>query len=187
MVGGLGPGPPRPPPLKSGPGQETDGARMIVICIHENTIINGIVYYSSPRLARSLLFYGVDSVCLSVCPFVCHAAPSNRFFFFVYRWNRAIFGRHLSMWHSRKRCSLIFDLGPLTPKIYSPKLLAITLHYHVATRGRALGAADLPAESRQSTKLRADPCCQGNEIWARREDLVAYRLVKYTCVCDIDE
>ena len=71
----------------------------------------------------------------------------------VSRWNRAIFGRHLSMWNSTKLCSSIFDLGPLTPKIYSPKLLAIMLHYHVATRGRTLATADLPRESRQSTEL----------------------------------
>ena len=45
----------------------------------------------------------------------------HRFFFFVSRRNRAIFGRHFSMWHSTKRCSSIFDLGPLTPKIDSPK------------------------------------------------------------------
>jgi len=31
------------------------------------------------------------------------------------------FGRQFSVWHSTKRCSSIFDLGPLTPKIYSPK------------------------------------------------------------------
>ena len=52
--------------------------------------------------------------------YVCHA-PSNRFFFFVSRRNRAVFVRQFSMWHSTKRCSSIFDLGPLTPKIYSPK------------------------------------------------------------------
>jgi len=46
---------------------------------------------------------------------------SNRFFFFVSRWNRAIFGRRFSMWRSTKRCSSIFDLGPLTPKIYFQK------------------------------------------------------------------
>jgi len=57
------------------------------------------------------------------------------------------------MWHSTKRGSLTFDLGPLTPKIDSPKLLAIMLHYHVATRGRALGTAALPGESWQSTEL----------------------------------
>jgi len=52
-----------------------------------------------------------------------------------------------SLTKTTKRCSLIFDLGPLTPKIYSPKLLAITLDYHVATHGRALGTAALPGES----------------------------------------
>jgi len=31
------------------------------------------------------------------------------------------FGRQFSMWHKTKRCSSIFDLGPLTPKIESPK------------------------------------------------------------------
>jgi len=59
------------------------------------------------------------SVRMSVPLFVCHA-PSNCFFF-VSQWNRAIFGHHFPMWHSTKRCSSIFDLGPLTPKIYSPK------------------------------------------------------------------
>jgi len=56
----------------------------------------------------------------SVYPSVCHAL-SNCFFHFVPRWNQAIFGRQFSMWHFTKRCSWIFDLGPLTPKIYSPK------------------------------------------------------------------
>jgi len=41
--------------------------------------------------ARSLLFFVVDSVCLYVCMSVCNAL-SNRFFFFVSRSNRAIFG-----------------------------------------------------------------------------------------------
>jgi len=59
-------------------------------------------------------------VCLSVCLSVCHT-PSNCFFFFCFSWNRAIFGRQFSMWHSTKLFSMIFDLGPLTPKIYSPK------------------------------------------------------------------
>jgi len=64
------------------------------------------------------------------------------------------------MTKTTNRCSSIFDLGPLTPKIYSPKLLAVTLHYHVATRGRALGTAALPGESRQSTELRGRPLLQ---------------------------
>jgi len=67
------------------------------------------------------------------------------------------FAHQFSMTKTTKRCSSIFDLGTLTPNIYSPKLLAKTLHYHVATRGRAVGMADLPGESRQSTELRGRP------------------------------
>jgi len=61
-------------------------------------------------------------------------------------------GHPFSVAKTTKRAS-IFDLGPLKPKIYSPKLLAIRLHFHVATRGRALGSSALPGESRQSTEL----------------------------------
>jgi len=87
---------------------------MIVVNI---AVILSLTIDSAPR---GLLFFVVDSVCLSICPSVCHAAPSNRFFLFVSQWNRAIFYHYLSMWHSTKHCSSIFDL-PLTPKIYSPK------------------------------------------------------------------
>ena len=67
----------------------------------------------SPRLTRSHYCQQLTlSVRLSVPMSVCHA-PSNCFFLF--------FGRQFSIWHSTKRCSSIFDLGFLTPKIYSPK------------------------------------------------------------------
>jgi len=62
-------------------------------------------------------------------------------------------GHQFCMTKTTKRCCSSFDLGLLTSKIYSPELLAITLHFHVVTRGRALGTAALPGESRQSTKL----------------------------------
>jgi len=69
---------------------------------------------------RALL--GVIIVNNWLCPdvhlSVCHA--SSNCFFFVSRWNRVIFGRYFSMCCSTKRCSSIFDLGPLTPKIYPP-------------------------------------------------------------------
>jgi len=58
-----------------------------------------------------------DSVCLSVCHTKLQTASS----FFVSQWNRSIFGHQFSMTPSTKRCSSIFDLGPLTPKIYFPK------------------------------------------------------------------
>jgi len=66
---------------------------------------------SAPSL-KVLLLSTIDSV----CPSVCHT-PSNCFFFFVSRF----FRRQFSMCPSIKRCSSSFDLGPLTPKIYSPK------------------------------------------------------------------
>jgi len=42
-------------------------------------------------------------------------------------------GRQLSMWHSTKRCSSIFDFGPLMPKICSPKF------YRPIFTGAAIG------------------------------------------------
>jgi len=53
---------------------------------------------------------------------VCHAAPSNRFFLFL-DGIESFFGGHLSMWHSTKLFSSIFDLPPphaqnLLHKIY---------------------------------------------------------------------
>jgi len=55
------------------------------------------------------------SVCPSVCLFVCH---KHCFFFFVSRWNRAIFWPSVLHDKNFKMFSSIFDLGPLTPKIY---------------------------------------------------------------------
>jgi len=68
------------------------------------------------------------------------------------------------------------------PKIYSPKFAQITY--------KSACMADRPemfwptrgfsgmADSMEPCKmLWADSCCHGNEIWARRRDLVTYRLV----------
>ena len=57
--------------------------------------------------ARSLLFFVVDSVCMYVCN-----APSNRFFFFVSRWNPAISWPSVLMTKTTERCSSNFDLLP---------------------------------------------------------------------------
>jgi len=49
--------------------------------------------------------------------------PKNRnCFFFVSRWNQAMFWLLVLHDPSTKRCSSVFELGPLTPKIYSPTL-----------------------------------------------------------------
>ena len=89
-------------------------------CTPTRILSNHQHYYWSPRLAKSHYCQQLTlSVRMSLCLSVCHT-PSNCFFY-VSRWNRAIFGHQFSMWHSTKRCSSIFDLGPLTPKIYSTK------------------------------------------------------------------
>jgi len=49
-----------------------------------------VLLISAPRLGV-YYFFVIESVCLSVHLSVCHAAPSNWFFFFVFRRNRAIF------------------------------------------------------------------------------------------------
>ena len=54
--------------------------------------------------APSLGVYYCQQLTLSVRMSICHAA-SNWFFFYVSRWNRAIFGCQFSMWHSTKYCS----------------------------------------------------------------------------------
>jgi len=62
---------------------------------------------------------GAESTGLSVCMFVTLLQIDSSFLFLD---GIDIFGHRFSMWHSTKRCSSIFDLGPLTPKIYSQNL-----------------------------------------------------------------
>ena len=63
-------------------------------------------------------FFVVDSVCLSVTLF--HALLIDSSFLFLHVIS-PFFDHQFSMWHSTKRCSSIFDLVSLTPKIQSPK------------------------------------------------------------------
>ena len=75
------------------------------------------------RLAYESIIFVVDS-CLSVCISACHAAPSNHFFFLfldgIILWPSVL---HVALY---KTVSSIFDLGALTPKIYSPKICNCT-------------------------------------------------------------
>jgi len=59
---------------------------------------------------------------LSIRPSVCHAAPSNQFFFFVSRWNRAIFwpsSVHVALY---KTLFLDFWFRPPNDQILLPKI-----------------------------------------------------------------
>jgi len=56
-----------------------------------------------------------------VCISVCHGAPSNCFFFFVSRWNRAIFWPSILHVALCKTVFFNFWFRPPKPKIYCPK------------------------------------------------------------------
>ena len=103
--------------------------------------------------------------------------------FFVFRRNRATFWPLVLREPSTERCSSIFDLGPLTPKIYYPKFTKKIVYYSACMTDRpemfgpTRGFSGM-AESMEPCKmLRADAYCRGNDIWTRRGDLFAYRLV----------
>jgi len=119
----------------------------------------------TPRSAPSLGVYYifvVDSVCLFVTLLQIDSS------FFISRWNRAIFHRHFSMCHSAKRCSSIFDLGPLTPKIYSPKLALWTWVIELVIVHMDECHGSVTCAHKDLHVGGADPCCHGNDIWARR-------------------
>ena len=137
------------------------------------------VYYCQ-QLTLSDCLSGTQT--LSVCPDVCHT-PSNCFFFFVSRWNRAIF------WHSvlhmalYKTLFLDFWFRPpnaqnLLPKICI-KLPISRVVWQIDWRCLGLpgGFRGVPIQWNHAKCCGAHPCCHGNEIWARRGDPVAYRLV----------
>ena len=84
-----------------------------------------IITYSTVNVAAVIVdstsSLGVYYFCRRLCLSVCLSCFSFKlilllFFFFVSRWNRAIFWPSF-VWHSTKPFSSIFDLGPLTPKI----------------------------------------------------------------------
>ena len=92
-------------------------------------------------------------------------------------------GRQFSMWHSTKRCSSIFDLGPLTPKIYSPKFGTKSpispLVWQTDWRCLDLlgGFQGWPIQWNHTKCCGVDPCCHGNEIWA---------IIAYNSICTAD-
>ena len=64
------------------------------------------------------------SVRLSVCLFVCLSHFFKLLLLFCFSMESSHFlavSFHVALWHCTKCCSSIFDLGPRTPEIYSPK------------------------------------------------------------------
>jgi len=76
---------------------------------------------SAPRLGVYYFLSLTLSVRLSIRLSICNGQTSNRFFFFLFLDGIApFFDRQFFMTPSTKRCSSIFDLGLLTPKIFTP-------------------------------------------------------------------
>jgi len=116
--------------------------------------------------------------------------PSNCFFFFVSRWNRAIFWPSVLHVPLYKTVFLRFLTGPkvqnLLPKICtkSPISSRLVLQIDLRCLGLPGGFRGWPIQRNHAKCCGADACCHGNEIWARRGDPVAYRLV-CMCACEL--
>jgi len=73
----------------------------------------GVLLISAPSLGVYYYFLSLTvSLCASVRLPVCHGQTSNLFFFFVSRWNQAIFGRQFSIWHSTNVVLRFLILAP---------------------------------------------------------------------------
>jgi len=112
--------------------------------------------------------------------FVCYA-PSN--FFFVSRWNRAIFWPSVLHVALYKTDFFDFWFRPLTPKICT-KLPISRFVWQIDRRCLGLPGSfrGWPIQWNHAKCCGAVPCCHGNDIWARRRDPVAYRLVPHSAV-----
>ena len=123
----------------------------------------------------------LDSVCLSGClSFTLLRIASS---FFVSRWNRAILWP--SVLHDPLYKTLFFDFRFRPPndqnllhKICTKSPISrLVWQIDRICLGLPGGFWGWPIQWYRAKCCRADLCCHGNEIWARRGDPVAYRLV----------
>ena len=97
---------------------------------------------SAPSLGVCYFLSLTLYVCPSVCLFVTNIASSSL--------NLAIFGHQFSVTKSTKLFSLIFDLGSLPPKIYSPKFSSVVTESVIVCASTTFG---LGAEIQSPTSL----------------------------------
>ena len=125
----------------------------------------------------------------SVCPSVCHKLKIDSSFF-VSRIAQ-FFGRQFCMIPCTKRCSSIFWFRPpnaqnLLPKIAQNRLSRLVCHIDRRCLALLGGFREWPIQWNHAKCCGADRCCHGKDVWPRRGDSVAYRLVCYyvsMCVC----
>ena len=89
------------------------------------------------------------------------------------------FSCHLSMWHSTKCCSSIFDLGRNAQNLQMHKIAckSACMTDRPEMFGPTRGFSGMADSLEPCKMLWGRPCCHGNDIWPRRRDVVAYRLV----------
>jgi len=131
-----------------GNGHRHPGTILVIVLV---LVIQQAATYSIAAVAGSWTILVCRWLCLSVHLSVC-LSQTLFLLVFVSPWYRAIFGHQFSMTKTTKLFSSIFHIGPLTPKIYSPKFASVG--YWIS---HSLWV---------------------NNIWARRGDPVDYRRTK---------
>ena len=119
---------------------------------------------------------------MSVCLFVPDKLQIDSFF--VSRWNRAIFWS--SVFHDPRYKTFFFDFWFRLPNAqnwppkFGLKSPISQLVWQLDRRCLYLPGAFLgwPIQWNHVQCCGADPCCHGNEIWARRGDPVVRRLAQ---------
>jgi len=130
-----------------------------------------------------------DSVCLSRCPSVPLSVTLRIASSFLFLCGiEPLFGRHFSMCPSTKRSSIFYLCPPnaqnLLPKICTKSPISrLVWQIDRICLGIPGGFRGWQIQWNHAKCCAADPCCHGNEIWARCGDPVAYRLVTvFACV-----
>jgi len=80
------------------------------------------------------------------------------------------------VWHSTKRCSSIFDLGPLTPKIYSPKLTLWVIESVIVYMDVRHGSVGQSVHTKTCMWVGTTLVAMAT-TFGRGEESIAYRLV----------
>jgi len=140
------------------------------------------ILISVPRLRIYYFLSLTLSLRLSLRLSVCHAAPSNRFFFFVSRWNRAMFlpsSLHVALYKT-----LFFDFRFRPPNAQNllPQIAcdnATLPHRHPWLRTWQFSSC--LEKSAIQWIMGPTLVAMATKIWPRRGDLNAYRLVLFHC------
>jgi len=129
--------------------------------------------------APSLGVYYCQQMTLSVCPDVCPSVTPLQIASFLFLDGIEPFLAVSSPCGTLQNCfSSIFDLGPLMPKICTKSPISRRV-WQINRRCLSLPGdfRGWPIQCNHAKCCGAGPCCHRNEIWARRGDPVAYRLV----------